>query len=147
MDNRDNLEQATFTYHWHKVLYTVLFVRRNLTVFLSACLVLTGCILLFSNMASSIRLLVALTLIMPTISLLLLPSTSFARCDHPDDYDSAGRRCGGRAASVREGGRLGGDGYYKDSYGRQRSHCRRSGKDTKGMGRVEDASGGLCVGL
>lgn len=73
MDNRDNLEQATFTYHWHKVLYTVLFVRRNLTVFLSACLVLTGCILLFGNMASSIRLLFALTLIMPTISLLLLP--------------------------------------------------------------------------
>lgn len=60
------------------------------------------------------------------VSLLLLPSTSFARCDHPDDYDSAGRRCGGRAASVREGGRLGGDGYYKDSYGRQRKYGRNN---------------------
>lgn len=55
---------------------------------------------------------------------LLIPTTANARCDHPDDYDSAGRRCGGRAASVREGGRLGGDGYYKDSYGRKRKYGR-----------------------
>jgi hypothetical protein len=27
-----------------------------------------------------------------------------ARCDYPDDLDSIGRRCGGRAASVRPGG-------------------------------------------
>jgi len=56
----------------------------------------------------------------------LTPATAAARCDHPDDYDSAGRRCGGRAASVREGGRLGGDGYYKDSYGRQRKYGRNN---------------------
>ena len=31
-------------------------------------------------------------------------------CDYPDQLDAAGRRCGGRAASVRPGGRLGGDG-------------------------------------
>ncbi|BDA76020.1 hypothetical protein CAL7716_101860 (plasmid) [Calothrix sp. PCC 7716] len=29
-------------------------------------------------------------------------------CDYPDQVDSAGRRCGKRAASVRAGGRLGG---------------------------------------
>jgi hypothetical protein len=46
--------------------------------------------------------------------------TSFARCDYPDDLDSAGRRCGGRAASVIPGGRLGGDGRYQDSQGRNR---------------------------
>jgi hypothetical protein len=63
-------------------------------------------------------------LITVLVSLLLIPSTGFARCDYPDDYDSAGRRCGGRAASVREGGRLGGDGYYKDSYGRKRKYGR-----------------------
>ena len=45
-------------------------------------------------------------------------------CDYPDQRDSAGRRCGGRAASVRPGGRLGGDGNYQDSYGRQRVYGR-----------------------
>ena len=40
-------------------------------------------------------------------------------CDYPDQTDSAGRRCGRRAASVRQGGSLGGDGNYQDSYGRQ----------------------------
>jgi hypothetical protein len=29
-------------------------------------------------------------------------------CDYPDQVDSAGRRCGNRAASIRAGGRLGG---------------------------------------
>ena len=38
-----------------------------------------------------------------------IPSVAFASCDYPDDRDSAGNRCGGRAASVQEGGRLGGD--------------------------------------
>lgn len=52
---------------------------------------------------------------------LLISTTSvFARCDYPNDLDSAGRRCGGRAASVRPGGRLGGNGQYQDSYGRDR---------------------------
>ena len=46
------------------------------------------------------------------------------KCDYPDQTDSAGRRCGGRAASVRPGGRLGGDGHYKDSYGRDRVYGR-----------------------
>lgn len=49
-----------------------------------------------------------------------LSSAAFARCDYPDDLDSAGRRCGGRAASVIPGGRLGGDGNYQDSQGRNR---------------------------
>ena len=38
--------------------------------------------------------------------------------------DSAGRRCGGRAASVIPGGRLEGDGRYIDSYGRNRIYGR-----------------------
>ena len=41
-------------------------------------------------------------------------------CDYSWQRDSAGRRCGGRAASVIPGGRLGGDGKYIDSYGRDR---------------------------
>ena len=56
-----------------------------------------------------------------SLTLLLFPFVSFAgSCDYPDQRDSAGRRCGGRAASVRPGGRLGGDGRYTDSSGRQR---------------------------
>lgn len=55
-----------------------------------------------------------------------LPSLAHARCNNPDDYDSAGNRCGGRAASVREGGRLGGDGYYQDSQGRNRKYGRNN---------------------
>ena len=51
-------------------------------------------------------------------------STSSGKCDYPWQYDSAGRRCGGRAASVRPGGRLGGDGSYIDSQGRQRIYGR-----------------------
>ena len=52
---------------------------------------------------------------------------SFAgNCDYPDQLDSAGRRCGGRAASVRPGGRLGGDGRYIDSQGRQRIYGRNN---------------------
>ena len=46
------------------------------------------------------------------LSVLFSPLFSYARCDYPDDLDSAGRRCGKRAASVRPGGRLGGDGSY-----------------------------------
>ena len=46
------------------------------------------------------------------------------KCDYPDQLDSAGRRCGGRAASVRPGGRLGGDGSYTDSQGRERVYGR-----------------------
>ena len=43
---------------------------------------------------------------------------------YPWQHDSAGRRCGGRAASVIPGGRLGGDGQYVDSYGRDRVYGR-----------------------
>lgn len=62
-------------------------------------------------------------------SLVLLASLSFsdiayARCDYPDDRDSAGRRCGGRAASVIPGGRLGGTGHYTDSQNRNRIYGR-----------------------
>ena len=60
-----------------------------------------------------------LTLI-TVIFLSLGVNEAHARCDNPSDYDSAGRRCGGRAASVIPGGRLGGDGRYQDSQGRQR---------------------------
>ena len=53
--------------------------------------------------------------------LLFTPIASMAgSCDYPDQRDSRGRRCGGRAASVIPGGRLGGDGKYQDSYGRDR---------------------------
>lgn len=55
------------------------------------------------------------------ISFLFISLLSVAgNCDYPNQLDSAGRRCGGRAASVIPGGRLGGDGRYKDSYGRDR---------------------------
>ncbi|MBE9020221.1 hypothetical protein IQ272_29635 [Chroococcidiopsidales cyanobacterium LEGE 13417] len=33
----------------------------------------------------------------------------FGNCDYPEQLDAAGRRCGNRAASVRAGGRLGGE--------------------------------------
>ena len=36
------------------------------------------------------------------------PSEKAGNCDYPEQLDSAGRRCGKRAASVRAGGRLGG---------------------------------------
>ena len=49
---------------------------------------------------------------------------SAGNCDYSWQYDSAGRRCGGRAASVRPGGRLGGDGRYTDSLGRNRVYGR-----------------------
>lgn len=64
-------------------------------------------------------LLVAVMLAATTFS-----TSSHARCDYPDDRDSAGNRCGGRAASVRPGGRLGGDGNYTDSQGRNRIYGR-----------------------
>ena len=55
------------------------------------------------------------------VSIVFSPLFAIAgSCDHPDQRDSLGRRCGGRAASVRPGGRLGGDGRYVDSYGRDR---------------------------
>ena len=41
-------------------------------------------------------------------------------CKHQDDLDSRGNRCGGRASSVRPGGKDGGDGHFKDSQGRDR---------------------------
>jgi hypothetical protein len=64
-------------------------------------------------------------------------NVALARCDHPDDYDSAGRRCGGRAASVIPGGRLGGDGYYQDSQGRQRVY----GKNNDPYDKPSNSSG------
>lgn len=52
---------------------------------------------------------------------LATPQATFAgNCDYSWQTDSAGRRCGGRAANVRPGGKLGGDGIYKDSNGNQR---------------------------
>ena len=40
-----------------------------------------------------------------------MPEYSFSgKCDFPWQRDSAGRKCGGRAASCRPGGSLGGDG-------------------------------------
>ncbi len=48
----------------------------------------------------------------------------FGACDYPSDLDSRGYKCGGRAASVIPGGRLGGDGHYTDSYGRPRIYGR-----------------------
>ena len=45
-------------------------------------------------------------------------------CDYSWQRDSAGRKCGGRAAEVIPGGRLGGDGRYTDSYGRNRIYGR-----------------------
>ena len=59
--------------------------------------------------------------ILIAFSFLLWPLYGYSGpCNYPDDRDSAGRRCGGRAASVRPGGRLGGDGKYTDSQGRAR---------------------------
>ena len=59
------------------------------------------------------------------IMFLFAPSFSFAgNCDYSWQIDSAGRKCGGRAANVRPGGKLGGDGKYKDSYGRDRIYGR-----------------------
>lgn len=49
---------------------------------------------------------------------------AWAACNYPSDLDSAGNRCGGRAASVIPGGRLGGDGRYQDSQGRNRVYGR-----------------------
>jgi hypothetical protein len=51
---------------------------------------------------------------------ILFSTEIFAACDYPSDLDSRGYRCGGRAASVIPGGRLGGDGRYTDSYGKNR---------------------------
>ena len=43
--------------------------------------------------------------------ILFMPFYAFSgTCDYPDQLDSAGRRCGKRAASVKAGGRLGGVG-------------------------------------
>ena len=53
--------------------------------------------------------------------LLFFPHYSYSgNCDYEWQYDSRGRRCGGRAASVRPGGKLGGTGQYIDSLGRYR---------------------------
>jgi hypothetical protein len=48
---------------------------------------------------------------------------SSGNCDYPWQYDSAGRRCGDRAASVREGGRLGGTGSSSSSSSSPGSNC------------------------
>ena len=52
----------------------------------------------------------------------MFAAEAYAACNYPSDRDSMGRRCGGRAASVIPGGKLGGDGRYNDSYGRQRQY-------------------------
>ena len=53
--------------------------------------------------------------------LTLMPLDAFSgSCDYSWQTDSRGRKCGGRAANVRPGGRLGGDGRYQDSYNRPR---------------------------
>ena len=61
-----------------------------------------------------------MALLFLAISFLLVPQLSLAACDYPWQTDSLGRKCGGRAASVIPGGRLGGDGKYEDSFGRPR---------------------------
>ena len=58
-------------------------------------------------------------------SLWIMPGYSLSgNCDYSWQRDSAGRRCGGRAASVRPGGNLGGNGKYIDSQGRHRIYGR-----------------------
>ena len=42
---------------------------------------------------------------------------SYAVCNFPSDRDSAGNMCGGRAASVKPGGKLGGIGFKRNSFG------------------------------
>ncbi len=60
-------------------------------------------------------------LLLSFVILAFLPLNSMAgNCDYSWQTDSAGRSCGGRAANVRPGGKLGGDGRYRDSYQRQR---------------------------
>lgn len=55
-------------------------------------------------------------------------------CRYPDDIDSAGRRCGARAASVRPGGALGGIGYSGYSGGSTyvRGYYRKDGTYVRG---------------
>lgn len=52
---------------------------------------------------------------------LFTPFSSIAgKCDHPDDLDSIAQRCGAKAESVIPWDRLGADGRYIDSEGRDR---------------------------
>ena len=87
----------------------------------------------------------------------LVPFTFFpltlvaGNCDYSWQTDSAGRRCGGRAASVRPGGKLGGDGKYIDSYGRQRLYGPNNDiyDRNKGKGNINglsEATGSLGLG-
>lgn len=68
----------------------------------------------------SLLLTVALTLSATAGSVSLSAEAEAGSCDYSWQRDSAGRRCGGRAANVIPGGRLGGTGHYYDSYGRPR---------------------------
>lgn len=47
--------------------------------------------------------LISVTLLSIAVAGMALPAHA-GRCNYPDDLDSAGRRCGGRAASERPGG-------------------------------------------
>lgn len=49
-------------------------------------------------------------------------SYSINPCDYGAQYDALGRRCGGRSAEVRPGGRLGGDGFFVDPDGNLRMY-------------------------
>ena len=64
--------------------------------------------------------------ILVSASFILLSMETFSACNYPSDLDSRGYKCGGRAASVIPGGRLGGNGYYQDSYGRDRKYGRNN---------------------
>ncbi len=57
-------------------------------------------------------------------------------CVHPEDRDSAGRRCGKRASSIRPGGELGGDG----TYNRPSNKTQKKRKTTKSQKRVKRQS-------
>ncbi len=82
-----------------------------------------------------------LTVITLTI-LWVTPQYAFSgKCDYPNQLDSIGRRCGGRAASVRPGGRLGGDGKFKDSYGRDRIYGRNNDPYDKPLYQSETVNG------
>ena len=52
-----------------------------------------------------------------------IANSASARCDYPDDVDSRGRRCGGRASSVRPGG------YDPDADGRSNTPSKDYGDD------------------
>lgn len=76
------------------------------------------------NAAARTLLAVAVAVSMTVGGVAIAPVAVAGSCDYSWQTDSAGRRCGGRAANVRPGGRLGGSGHYNDSLGRPRIYGR-----------------------